>query len=557
MKEHIVEKITRYVVPFSYALPLDEAINRVENCENASITFRKESADIEQCTESDIYEYVRNEFKYSADNNRKKMGCSFKAVLDKNHPVLELVLESKLFSSENIGKQDILVLDELGIILGRNGVGFIWYEFCTQGNEVKPVKVDDFIDFQNQFKELCRNDQKVSFWNRIRVTENNKDYINIPTVGIKEEKRINDEIKQTNYYTPFSMGNWLAELLEFLQVKFTPERKNPIETIYKTVKKKDIDVVNRSNMTYQIIDGEAISKSPKYIPDKALLFSFCCFDVEERTTLDDDIIKNLVYFSNGYKSSYAIEPDIRTKIFTPFSNVAWFVSNEGCAGVALPTPESNEFMRSTLLSKAKVDYFTLYMKCLFQSYSLLSYAERIQNELSAVKTDYLEEAEEKTIENLVGSINLFLTKSMATSVSHIGHQSAFYIYIKERLHIHEDVKSVTSGLESLSEIEKENIQVKEAENSDRIQAVMGLFSVLVIGSALLDTYELLGKFIPTWDLYSVLAGNPIYIAIYVVVFIFMITVSAIAAVYAFKAIRATRYSSKKNKKKNVKKDNKK
>ena len=92
MKEHIVEKITRYVVPFSYALPLDEAINRVENCKNASITFRKESVDIEQCTESDIYEYVRNEFKYSGDNNRKKMGCSFKAVLDKNHPVLELVL---------------------------------------------------------------------------------------------------------------------------------------------------------------------------------------------------------------------------------------------------------------------------------------------------------------------------------------------------------------------------------------------------------------------------------------------------------------------------------
>ena len=49
MKEHIVEKITRYVVPFSYALPLDEAINRVENCENSSITFRKESNTYRTC----------------------------------------------------------------------------------------------------------------------------------------------------------------------------------------------------------------------------------------------------------------------------------------------------------------------------------------------------------------------------------------------------------------------------------------------------------------------------------------------------------------------------
>ena len=54
------------------------------------------------------------------------------------------------------------------------------------------------------------------------------------------------------------------------------------------------------------------------------------------------------------------------------------------------------------------------------------------------------EVNQEVIE-LSNEINLFLTKSMATSVSHVDHQSSFFVYLKECLRIKENVESVTGG----------------------------------------------------------------------------------------------------------------
>ena len=81
---------------------------------------------------------------------------------------------------------------------------------------------------------------------------------------------------------------------------------------------------------------------------------------------------------------------------------------------------------------------------------------------------------------------------MATSVSHIHHQSEFYVYLKRQFRIHDDVKSVTSGLNTLDVLQREQYQreeeKREKKSDSKIQSIMGLFAILGISSALVDAY---------------------------------------------------------------------
>lgn len=549
MSEMVTKKIMRYIVPFSYGLSFDEAIAKIDGGENSLITFEKDQSGNSNGPESDVYDYVRNEFKFDEGNNKSKVGCSYRAKLDANNPVLQLVLDTTLFSNKNIGDQNILILDDLGLLIGRNGVGFLWYEIGTKRETKEAVCLESLEEFQNQFKELCRNDQKVSFWNRITVTERNKDTLTLPEYGIREEKVINNEVKSTFYYEPFSMGIWIAEILSFLQVAFVPERKNPINGILNNAKKKDVSAIERANFHYSIVEGKKKEHTAAFIPDKSLLFTYLSFETQETPEFSEEMVKKLIRLGNGYKSTYAIKKDTEKDVFKTFENIMWYTSQEGCACFALPDEKSKIFMETEMLSKVKTDYFTLYLKSLFQSYSLLMYAERIQNELSAVKTDYVDGTEENAIGDIESDINLFLTKSMATSVSHISHQSDFYIYVKERLHIKEDVDSVTAGLNALSELQKEKIQDLEAQRSDRIQTVMGLFSILAIGSALFDTYSIFKEvFSPEWNFISMIQNHPVRITVFLVVYILVIAVCIVATTYTFKAIRSA-WGKNKGKKK--------
>lgn len=549
MSKTIMNKVMRYIVPFSFDISYDEAVEILDSFNSGKFKLERDIVDRAGGSESDVYDYIRNEFRYSESENRNKLGCMFKAVLDGNNPPLQLVTDSKLFSNEIIGKSDIFILENLQILLGRNGIGFFFYSFKKQNSpnngNADQIDIDELVEFQNRFKELCRNDQELSFWNKVTITKANRETVQIPSFGIKEEKVINGDVKEYSYYEPFFLGSWISDILSVINVKFTAERKNPSGRIVETLKKRDLTCIERTNYRYSVVDSNVESSYVQYIPDKALLFSYCAF--EESENFDEtETVQNLIYLCNGYKNSYAIKKDAVNDVFMPFANVFWYTTQEGCAGVAMPKAESREFLQNGLLSKVKEDYFTLYVKCLFQSYSLLKYAERIQNELSAVRSDYTDAAEDNSFEDLTGAINVFLTKSMATSVSHITHQSDFYIYLKNRLHVQDDVTSVTSGLESLSEIQKSNVERKEAEKSDRIQAIIGLFSVLAIVSALLDAHDLLQVLMPECTLFSELSGHPVYIAIYIIVFAIIICISIIATVFAFKAIRSTR--SKKNKK---------
>ena len=141
----------------------------------------------------------------------------------------------------------------------------------------------------------------------------------------------------------------------------------------------------------------------------------------------------------------------------------------------------------------------LYIKALYQSYSLLKYAIRIEETFVAESDSYdLNKDADKVRENLASikeirmDINLFLVKSVATSVSHIHHQNRFYEYLLSQLRIKEDVKSVSAGLAALNElvrteVEEEDKSIEKARDNDekkrdyemnRIMSFIGLFTLI-------------------------------------------------------------------------------
>jgi uncharacterized membrane protein len=135
---------------------------------------------------------------------------------------------------------------------------------------------------------------------------------------------------------------------------------------------------------------------------------------------------------------------------------------------------------------------------------------------------------------LLGEINLFLAKSMATSVSHIHHQSEFYVYLKQRLRVHEDVKSVTSGLDALASLQRKQNEEQAQKSSDQIQAIMGLFALLGISSALVDGFDFITRFFDgeNWSQLGIAARciESVFMAV-------ILIVSVVAIHFAVKAIR--------------------
>lgn len=167
--------------------------------------------------------------------------------------------------------------------------------------------------------------------------------------------------------------------------------------------------------------------------------------------------------------------------------------------IAWADEDNEKVFTKVIPGKIRRDYFALYLKVLYQSYSLLIYAEKIQSEISADTRSYLNEYMNQDIEKLFVEINLFLTKSMATSVSHIHNQSEFYVFLKKQLRIQEDVESVTAGLAALDTLQRKQREQEaretRAQNEDRekrrdekTQAIMGLFALLGIFSAFLDRF---------------------------------------------------------------------
>lgn len=604
----------RYVVPFTFDISFEEAAaltekqmdpdGRMKSVWTRRIVSRDKR-------ESDLYDYIRNEARVgeaAGDIPEEKIGCEW---LHRSSEELKQrdgmkILELLYFETPAVSGDKELPLSlnisvtNLGLVLYRNHLGFIWYELALPLNDMNTLQL---VFFQNRIREMNRGangDRNAFLWKKCR---------GIPAYGIAVEDKKHDISAQgiaaekgrygrKRYIEPFMFGTWIAELTGFLGVRFIAERYS----VYKKVvmgamasissipgEKRTFDEEQLVRQAKQnlfgnpdfetdkrresVLKGEVrrlkadlIPADHKFVPDKALLFTYGSFRCEDAAGWPMEDRYPLAYWiANGYAPSYRFSEDRKQQMVRPFSNVLWYATQEGTAYLVWPDEDNERFYNSTMLSKIRGDYFTMYLKILYQSYSLLLYAQKIQNDISAKNGGHLKEGADEKITEIYEEINLFLTKSMATSVSHIDHQSGFYNYLKKQLRIQEDVASVTAGLNALDSLKREQKQREEtarlqaewlkererdhqaaeaerkreererqAEEAEKrrdnvLQLFLALFGLIGIASALLDGYQ----FIVELNRGSISGNMALNLGIFFAVITVIGIVTLVAVVIAF------------------------
>lgn len=617
MNTKIEKKCLRYIVPFVVDKSFDEACSDIDNYQGTFApgyvddtkmsTYHWKrfdpdapvSKDAKAAPESDLFDYIRKEYSMlDEEDSENKVGCSWKLVTDENIarglPFKFLWFDNEFKKEDKrIPKHQDFQIKDCGIYVFRNHLGLFWYELELGA---KGIELDRLMLFQYVAKELNRNN---NFW--IEASENSSicmKYKDITTDVPIEKVDLIWEKASYKYMAPFSFGVWTVEILERItDIHFLREQYSSFPGYINDIKESESNCFLIQDKLYEKSEFEFVPK----VPDRAILFTYAAFkasntmcDISE----EERRISHLL--TNGYKASYHYNDAQMNKLMQPFADVLWNATNEGCSYIAWPMLEevntsnknklgNSNFFYDTLCMKVKIDYFHLYIRCLYQSYSLLLYAEQLQNELSSLTTYYEEikeddseqvkiqkEENKRKVENLCMDINVFLAKNMTTSVSHIAHHSDFYIYLMEKLHIHADIKSLTAGLNALDLLlreqrqKEESIRInnelkeekrrdqeaqelrkqqeerekeaerKEKRRDDRIQAGIGWISVFAIASALTDCFDFIAKFEPGneegW--LGALSCLPVFIA----EIIFSIAIVAIGVYVIYFTIQASKES---------------
>ena len=417
-------------------------------------------------SEQDIYEYVADSL-YSTE----------KTISESENDIGSLWVPKKqssirfphlIYKDTSTDIQYKLYSHEIGLSIFRNGMGFVWYDISLRNMDTTFVtNTDVIINFQNKFKELNRR----SNTNRIIIEDSNELFV---------------------------LGEWIVDTLlsDISNKRFYPGRKHC------------------NNNEYH-----------NKIPDKALLYTYYIVldDIEQ-----SELVKLNYRISSGYDTKYKLSDALTEKSFIPFDNVVWKITKEGC-GCAVNTDEKDSFFTKLFVDKVRNDYFILYLLLLYQSYSLLMYAEKIELKMSANPEFYLNSKDNTKIQRLLAEMNTFTMKSTHASVSHIQHQNEFYEYGMTRLRIKEDTESVVAGAESLGEMQK-LVEEKENNNKDsRLNAALAVLSIWALFSAISDGIACID-----WLFYDKnLRGSKIYASCSVIVITIIVTIGVYALVKVF------------------------
>jgi hypothetical protein len=557
----------RYVIPFKYTISFEEAYKGANEAEiNNEKIWEK---NIGNEAESDLYDYVKDEFLFeSAEQNDctpsdMKMGYEWKHRSNNKHGIAEFkYLENPIRKGINVDaemKKGLnIAISDAGLLLFRNKIGMIWYEIELRPQKEQKLSSEFLEKFQYRMREINRNE--------IHLLQASSEKL----IGGFASGGGNGHII---YSSPMVLSYWINRQLEFLgDVHYFAERKSSYENAARNAEK----IITGNKQGEENLD----TKSPENFQnaaDKPILFTYAMLSDENDNTENDETSmytkEELSYhLTNGYKDSYHFSKDIVNDMKFPFGNVIWYGTEEGVSYLSWASDDNKEFFKS-FAKKVKTDYFTLFIKVLYQSYSLLTYAENIQNRITAVydKNNDDKDKNYHNITELYEEINLFLTKSMATSVSFIHHQSDFYVYLKKQFRVAEDVESVNSGLSVLEVIQREQERInnearekaaekqreqerlddeareKAAEN--KLQAIMGLFALLGIGSAFVDTYDFITRFSrgSESNFWTLGTGAKVFEVIFGFI---ILVISALAVFFAIKAIiRAFGDNNKKKKSK--------
>lgn len=499
MQSYDVTKMRmRHVVPFelSYDADFEELCSLIDNHKDDPYAFmgnENEGGDhfwrrvSLSHGEQDLYKYIVDEFAAPVDSKvrlAEKSGVfwSYQSDTGKNDV---LKLSAKLPGREESVR---LRIKEMGLYVFRSGVGFLWYELYI--DEKKLPDSVSLIEFQYKIKEL--NLRSADF---IKI---DSDLVTWP-----REAGMSGVI-------PFSLGNWVACRLAFLNVRYQASRRSHYSLLLNKASGNTLDHNRRRELGISFRE---------IIPDKALLFNYFAFRTPCEFSIDDeDAARTVYYLTKGYKESYVMSSDVPGKMHKPFGNVLWMATREGAGYYAWYDESNRAFFVSNQYNKVMNDYFLMYIKAIYQSYSLMRYAVRTSKMLPDRLNEYLQISDEteiisEKITRLCTELDLFMIKSVTTSVSHIHHQNDFYSYICRQLSIKEDIMSVTSGLNSLNELQQMKVQKKrekedaedralrrvseerEKQSDKNFQTGLGIVTFLVVISALTDTYGLVDSII--------------------------------------------------------------
>lgn len=441
MSGTIKKYVSRYVIPFHFHYENDgysrfvkcfeenekdyKALGMPKDCKWVKRGFWENyrSDDITQ-PEMDIYTYLLDILRDYEGVNIDNLGASYVLKSSGNLFNLQYIKPEKNY---DVGFK----CSDLGTLIFRNGVGFIWYDIEFSKN----LSIEEYVSFQHDFKELARTHSE-SF----------------------RKKTGKDE------YVLFCMGKWIANLFDssLLGIQFWAERKTEL-----------------SNTEQEIS-----------IPDKSLLFQYMFIDTAENQERMDLAFR----VANGYDTKYNSPSTLKNEIYEPFGNACFYTSKTGTAYVVSDNESNATFFEDNFSGKYVRDYFFIYVLLLYQTYSCAHYSRlltKLPAEVKDIENDkkYIEQ-----LDSLHSQINLFLVKSTYESVSNIQHQNGVYIYGKEALRIEADMRSLTVGLEALRVIEVERQKAIDDELTDRKDRAlnMGLviFGFLVVFSVAIDALNL-------------------------------------------------------------------
>ena len=432
----IKKYVSRYVIPFYYDTEddgyqhicdyFDKGTSNVEALRlpkdgkwDKAGFWEKYKSDKENQPEMELYTYLLTIFKEDNTEQKEDLTSLGNSYVYKTN--------GKLFQCRMAGDDKItFTCKDLGVLLLKNGIGFLWYEieFSSQG-----ITLEEYIDFQCNFKELAR------------------------TNTTKFERKGYSEEEKMAIYEPFCLGKWLTAFLSCKEngIRFWSERSISAE------------------------DGKEI------IPDKALLFQYLFVD----EALENDYDNLAFRVANGYDMKYNAPSDIASHIYKPFGNMHFYISKAGMSCVVSNEGSNEKFFADQFREKFIRDYFYIYVLLCYQSYSCAHYSRLLTKLPADEKSFRTDSVFMDRLETLDSQVNLFLVKSVFNSVSNVHHQNEVYHYGKEVLCVNDDIQSLTIGLEALRDIERDKND-REVNNAISYFGLLVIISTLFDGVSLID-----------------------------------------------------------------------
>lgn len=414
--------------------------------------------------EADVFYQLTHEFdgKNKDEFDPYKMGSFFHK--DMSGSPLDMLFVAKKAEEKSLR----VSIKEAGLYIFRTGIGLLWYE--TELNVLKAAGGG----FQDDASVPLDSNLLLKFQYNFRVLDKTLKAFNAYGI-LKTETDKNGKKTYFHDKTETNIRDWLTCIKEAINAEFLASRE----------------------------------REEGFLPDKALLFTHAVFDPIDRPIEEDEKALQAAFcLTNGYKPTAYISSKYSDDVVFPFSYLIWSATKEGCGLFVWPSGENPEsvkdyFCAERHMTKVLNDYFAMYIRALYISYSLYRFSGLIASDKTiscyygAFNNANQAQKIYDEIKKIDLNINIFLAKSMVTSVSHIHHQNDFYSYLIERLRIKQDIKSVTSGLDALKELSARTVdekkrkmdevaQEEEKKSDNRFQAGLGVLSLLSIFSAFAD-----------------------------------------------------------------------